>query len=83
MEFNLKTLGEYSDLYLKTDVLLLADVFENFRETCLNIYKLDPANYYTCPGLSWDAMLLYTNVEIELITDVDMLLFVERGKCGT
>lgn len=80
--FDIQTLGEYSDLYLKTDVLLLADVFENFRDTCLNIYKLDPAHYFTCPGLSWDAMLYYTKVNIELLTDVDMLMFVERGTRG-
>lgn len=81
-QFQLKTLGEYSDLYLKTDVLLLADVFENFRDTCHTIYKLDPAHYYTSPGLSFDAMLKYTSVQIELLTDVEMLLFVERGIRG-
>lgn len=57
-KFNLKTMGEYHDLYLKSDILLLADVFENFRKTCLQYYKLDPCNYFTSPGLSWDAMLL-------------------------
>lgn len=81
-KFQIKTLGEYSELYLKTDVLLLADVFENFRDICHKIYNLDPAHYYTSPGLSFDAMLKYTGVKIELITDVEMLLFVERGIRG-
>lgn len=75
-------MGEYSDLYLKIDVLLLADVFEHFRENCKIVYGLDPAHYYTTPGLSWDAMLKYTNVELELITDIDILLFIERGIRG-
>lgn len=75
------TLGDYSDIYLKTDVLLLADVFESFRETCIKAYGgLDPAHYYTSPGLSWDAMLKHTNINLHLLTDIDMLLFVERGK---
>lgn len=78
--FGITTLGEYSDLYLKTDVLLLADVFERFRDTCIDVYKLDAAHYYTSPALSFDAMLLYTSVKIELLTDVDQLMFVERGK---
>ncbi|XP_011166542.2 uncharacterized protein LOC105200606 [Solenopsis invicta] len=80
--FNIRTIGEYSDLYLKTDVLLLADVFENFRETCLDSYGLDPAHYYTLPGYTWDAMLKYTGIRFELLTDIDMLLFVERGVRG-
>ena len=56
-KFAMKTLGEYHDLYLKSDVLLFADVFENFRETCFQYYKLDPAHYYSAPGLSWNACL--------------------------
>ena len=60
--FNCKTLADYHDLYLKTDVNLLSDVFENFRNICLQQYKLDPANYYTSPGLSWDALLKKINV---------------------
>ena len=67
---------------MKTDVLLSADIFENFREQCLNVYKLDPAHYYTTPGLTWDAMLKRTKIRLELLTDVDKLMFVERGIRG-
>ena len=62
--FNVKTIGECHDLYLKSDVLLLADVFGSFRKTCLQNYKLDPCHYFTSPGLSWDAMLKMTNIEL-------------------
>ncbi|XP_023317289.1 uncharacterized protein LOC111694219 [Trichogramma pretiosum] len=80
--FKISNLSEYSDLYLKTDLILLVEVFENFRKTCHEAYELDPAQNYTLPGYSWDAMLLYTQVELELLTDVDMLLFVEKGIRG-
>ncbi|XP_071637544.1 uncharacterized protein [Temnothorax longispinosus] len=80
--FRVRDLGEYSDLYLKTDVLLLADIVGNFRDTCLASYGLDPAYYYTLPGYTWDAMLRYTGVRFELLTDIDMALFVERGIRG-
>ena len=80
--FSLKNMGEYHDLYLTSDILLLADVFENFRKTCLEYYKLDPCHYFTSPGLAWDAMLKMTKIKLELITDVDMYLFIEKGLRG-
>ena len=75
-------MGEYHDLYLKSDVLLLADVSENFRKTCLQYYKLDLCHYFTSLGLSWDAMLKMTNIKLELMTDVDMFQFIEKGMRG-
>ena len=80
--FNMRTMGEYHDLYLKSDILLLADVFENFRKTCHQYYKLDPYHYFTSPGLSWDAMLKMTGIKLELMTDVDMFQFIEKGLRG-
>ena len=81
-KFKIRNLGEYHDLYLKTDVLLLADVFEEFRNICLENYNLDPAWYYTSPGLSWDALLKHSKVKLELLTDPDMLLMFEKGIRG-
>ena len=80
--FNMKTLKEYHELYNITDVLLLADVFENFRDLCLKIYKLDPVYYFTAPGLAWDACLKMTNIQLELLSDVNMLLMFEKGIRG-
>ena len=80
--FNLKNMDEYHDLYLQSDILLLTDVFENFRKTCLEYYKLDPCHYFTSPGLSWDAMLKMTDIKLELMTDVDMFQFIEKGLRG-
>ena len=80
--FNCQTIQDYHELYLKTDVLLLADVFENFRKTCLKQYKLDPCHYYTAPGLVWDACFKETKQEIELLKDYDMLMLFEQGKRG-
>ena len=78
----MKTMKDYHDLYLKTDVLLLADVFENFRDVCIENYKLDPAWCHTAPGLAWDACLKKTEVRLELLNDVDMLLMIEKGIRG-
>ena len=80
--FKIKTMREYHNLYLTSDVVLLADVFENFRDICVKNYKLDPAWYYTAPGLSWDAMLKKTEVNLELLSDPDMILMVEKGIRG-
>ena len=81
-EFNMKNMGDYHDHYLKKDVLLLADVFENFINACLKFYKLDPCHYFSSPGLSWDAMLKMTGVKLEKILDIDMYLFTEKGLRG-
>ena len=81
-EFQMKTMKDYHDLYLKTDVLLLAGVFEEFRNICLKHYKLDPAWYYTTPALAWDACLKESKVKLELLHDQDMLLMIEKGIRG-
>ena len=80
--FEMKSLKDYHELYNETDVLLLTDVFENFRNICLSNYGLDPAHYYTSPGLAWDACLKMTEVKLELLSDVDMLLMIEKGIRG-
>ncbi|XP_048582217.1 uncharacterized protein LOC125561810 [Nematostella vectensis] len=80
--FGMGTMRDYHNLYLESDVLLLADVFENFRDVCLKNYDLDPAWYYTAPGLAWDAALKTTKVRLELLTDYDMLLMIEKGIRG-
>ena len=76
--FKINAMGDYHDLYLKTDVLLLADVFEKFIDTCLEYYGLDPCHYFSTPGLSWDSMLKMTRIELELISDIEMYLFIEE-----
>ena len=81
-EFGLRNLGEYNDLYLKTDVILLPNVFEKFRKVCMENYGLDPTHFYTTPGLAWQACLKKTGMKLDLITDPDMLLMFERGIRG-
>ena len=81
-EFGIRSLGDYHDLYLRTDVVLLANVYEAFRDTCLRHYKLDPAHFYTSPGLAWKACLKCTGIRLELLTDPDMLLMSDRGIRG-
>ena len=80
--FNMETFKEYHELYNITDVLLLADVFENFRDLCLKIYGLDPVYYFTAPGLAWDACLKMTDIDLELLNDPNMLLMSEKGIRG-
>ena len=81
-EFGIHNLGDYHDLYLRTDVVLLANVYEAFRDTCLKHYKLDPVHFYTSPGLAWKACLKHTGIKLELLTDPDMLLMFEQGIRG-
>ena len=77
-KFNIKNVGEYHDLYVQSDTLLLTDLFENFRDKCIEIYDLDPAHFISVPGLALQACLKKTRVGLELLTDIDMLLMVEK-----
>ena len=81
-EFGIRDLGDYHDLYLRTDVVLLANVYEAFRDTCIRHYSLDPAHFYTSPGLAWKAGLKCTGIKLELLTDPDILLMFEQGIRG-
>ena len=80
--FKLENLGDYHDLYVQSDTLLLADVFNNFRDMFIKEYELDPAHFLSLPGLAWQVCLKKTNIELELLTDYDMLLMVEEGIRG-
>ena len=77
--FKIKDLGEYHDFYVQSDTASLADVFENFRDNCIDNYELDPAHFLSAPGLTWHACLKKTGVELELLTDNDMLLMFQKG----
>ena len=81
-KFEMKNMGDYHDNYLKKDVLLLAGVFEKFIDTCLKCYRLDPCHYFSSSGLSWDAMLKMTNIELEKISDIGKYLSIEKGLRG-
>ena len=81
-EFRIRNMGEYQDLYLKTDTILLANIFESFRSVCMENYGLDPAHFYTAPGLAWKACLKKTGIRLELLLDSDMLLMFEHGIRG-
>ena len=81
--FQIKNLGEYYDLYVQSDTLLLANpLFENFRDKCIEIYGLDPVHFLSAPGSAWQARLKKTGVDLELLTDIDKLLMVEEGIRG-
>ena len=81
-KFKMKNMGDYHDYYLKKDVLLLADVYEKCIDTCLKYYGLDLCHYFSAPGLSCDAMLKMTGIELEKILDIDQYLFIEKGLRG-
>ena len=76
-EFKIRNMGEYHDLYLETDTILSANVFESFRSVCMENYGLDTAHFYTAPGLVWKACLKKRGIRLELLLDPDMLLMFE------
>ena len=81
-DFEIKKLGEFYDLYLQNDKLLLVDVFENFRKMYLKMYHLDPTKFLLAPGLASKAALKKTEIKLEFLTDIDMLLIIEKGITG-
>ena len=81
-DFEIKHLGEFNGLHFHSDILLLADVFENFRNMCLKIYEVDPAKFISTSGLAWKAALKKTTVKLDLLTDINMLLMVEKDIRG-
>ena len=81
-KFNIKSLGEYHDLYVQSDTLLLADILENSRDKCIEIYELDHAYFLSAPGLAWQACLTKIGIKLELLKDIDMLLMIEKGIRG-
>ena len=81
-KFEMKNMGDYHDHYLQKDVLLLVDVFEKFIDMCLKYYGLNPCHYFSSPGLSWDAMLKMTDIELEKISDIDKQFIKERLRGG-
>ena len=81
-ELKLKNLGDYDDLYIQSDTLLLADVFENFKNKYIEIHELDPVHFLSASGLAWQACLKKTRVKLELLTDINILLMVEKGTRG-
>ena len=81
-DFEIKHLGEYHDLYVQSNTLLLADVFENFRNMCINIYERDSAKFLSAPGFAWQADLKKTKVKLDFLTEIEMLLMVRKGIRG-
>ena len=81
-KFKLKNLGDSHDLFVQSNTLLFANVFENFRNKCIEIYELDPAHFFSAPGLAWQACLKKIEVELELLINIDMLLMTEKGIRG-